>query len=163
MSKPTDGAVLPEFPFIYKRRIRWGDTDVAKIVYTGVFPRIGLEALEDFSEIILGGSWYNNTLEDGLDNPFVHLSFDFHAPITPRDTLYVAVWLEKIGGASTSYLLEGHLDPGGKKSFTARYTCVYVDTLKQKPVKIPPHMRAKAQAYQDACKAFPGPGEFKLS
>lgn len=163
MSKPTDTNSLPEFPFIYDRRIRWGDTDVAKIAYTGVFPQIGLEALEEFSRVIFGEGWYENTLQQGRGNPFVHLSFDFHASITPSDTLHVAVWIEKIGRTSLSYLLEGHILPSGEKSFTARFTHVYVDITNRKPIRIPDHLRAKAEEYQTACKAFPGPDEFSLA
>lgn len=163
MSKFIDEDELPEFPFIYKRRIRWADTDVAKIAYTGVFPEIGLVAIEDFSLSVFGENWYENTIDKGRGNPFVHLSFDFHASITPHDTLYVAVWIEKIGRTSLSYLLEGHILPSGKKSFTARYTSVYVDTATRKSMEIPDHLRTKAQAYQSACEAVPGPGKFSIT
>jgi len=162
MSKLIDEGELPEFPYIYERRIRWGDTDVAKIAYTGVFPEIGLEAIEDFCLIVFGENWYENTIDEGRGNPFVHLSIDFHASVTPRETLYVAVWIEKIGRTSLSYLLEGYISPSGKKSFTARYTNVYVNSSSRKPMEIPDHLRKKAEAYQSACKAVPGPGEFKL-
>ena len=162
MSKLIDEGELPEFPYFYIRRIRWGDTDTAKIGYTGVFPQIGMEAIEDFSLDVLGENWYENTIDKGRGNPFVHLSIDFHASITPHDTLYVGVWIEKIGRTSLSYLLEGHISPSGKKSFTARYTCVFVNSSTRKPIEIPSNLRTKAEAYQSACKAVPGPGEFKL-
>lgn len=159
MSRPTEPS--PPAPFIHKRRITWGDTDTAQIAYTGIFPDIALKAIEAWFEAVLGINWFVNTSEQDRGNPFVHMEMDFVSPLTPRDTVHTVVWVDSIGTSSMTFYVEGHVPPA-RKAFTGKFTTVFVRSSIRKPLKIPGEERALAQAYQDACAAVPGPGDFSL-
>lgn len=151
----------PPAPYIHKHRVLWAETDTARIAYTAAFPQMGMEALERFFEDVLGENWFINGAERDRGNPFVHLSFDFHSSLTPRDTVHIVVWIEKVGASSMSFVVEGHVPPA-RKSFTARYTCVFVKASIRKPIRIPKETRTRAEAYQAACAQHPAPGAFSL-
>ena len=50
---PVPG-VVSLHPFVYRLKPRWGDTDIARIVYTGRIPDYGLMAIEAWAEARLG-------------------------------------------------------------------------------------------------------------
>lgn len=157
MSEPSGRAAAP---FIYRRRVRWGEADAARIAYTGKFPHFAMEALDDFFLEVLGENWYLNTVERNRGNPFVHLSLDFMSPLTPEDTVQIAVWIEKLGRSAITFWVEGHVP--GAKSFTGRFVTVCVRYPENKSIDIPEDVRARAEAYQKACAGAPGPGAFAL-
>jgi acyl-CoA thioesterase FadM len=163
MSKPIDGPGRSgqSHPFVHKIRVRWADIDTARIAYSGRFPVFALEAIEAWFENTLGIIWGVNTPEQGRGNPFVHLEMDILSVLTARDTVYVAVWVERIGKSSLSFYVEGHVPPD-RKSFTGRFTCVFVRSPARTPIAISDQQRALIEAYQAACKGASAPGAFSL-
>ena len=84
MSRVVDGKT---YPFLHARRIRWGESDPARIVYTARFLDFAMDAIEAFFTDRLGASFYEFNMDHGLGTPFVHVELDFRSPLTPRDTL----------------------------------------------------------------------------
>ncbi|MCB1313551.1 MAG: acyl-CoA thioesterase [Sedimentitalea sp.] len=128
-------------PFEHEIRVAWGDCDPARIAYTARLPAFALDAIDAWWEAHLGGDgWFQLNLDRNIGTPFVHLSFDFRAPVTPRHRLICSVWPTALGRSSISFRVEGHQD--GVLCFEARFTCVFVVADKLRPQEPPPDIRA---------------------
>jgi 4-hydroxybenzoyl-CoA thioesterase len=140
--------VVSLHPFIYRLKPRWGETDIARIVYTGQIPDYGLRAIEAWAEARTGKNWYEYALDWGFGTPFVSLACEFRAPMSPRDVILVQVGIDRIGTKSLTFKVEGRREAGGEVCFEGRYTCVCIDASKRPAlVSIPldPRLRAAAE------------------
>jgi 4-hydroxybenzoyl-CoA thioesterase len=71
-------------PLTYKRRPQWGDTDAARIVYTGKIADYILEAIDHFMREVLEMPWFELNVDEQVGTPFVSVKYDIFAPLTPR-------------------------------------------------------------------------------
>ena len=139
--------VVSVVPFVYRLKPRWGDTDIAQIVYTGKIPDYGLMAIEAWAEARLGKNWYEFSLDWGFGTPFVSLSCDFRAPMSPRDVVLVHVKIDRIGTKSLTFRIEGRREADDVLCFEGRYTCVCIDATKRPSLEtIPLDARLRAAA-----------------
>ena len=129
------------YPFIHARRIRWGESDPARIVYTARFLDFAMDAIEAFFTDRLGASFYEFNMDHGLGTPFVHVELDFRSPLTPRDTLETEVRLARLGGSSLTFAVKGRV--GERLAYEGRLVCAFVDMTAHamKPVPVPPQFR----------------------
>jgi acyl-CoA thioesterase FadM len=105
-------------------RVGWGDCDPARIAYTARIPAWALEAIDAWWEHHLDGDgWFQMETDRNIGTPFVGLSMDFRAPVTPRHRLNCAVWPVKLGTRSITFRVEGRQD--GTLCFEGRFTCVF--------------------------------------
>ncbi|SFU81970.1 acyl-CoA thioesterase [Halomonas korlensis] len=140
-------------PFYYRRPIRWGDTDVAGIVFTGHYFDICMEAIESWFIEVLELDWFILTQDHGIGTPFVHAEVDFHAPLTPRDGLSVRVDVERMGNSSLSLALTGKRNSDDQHSFTGSFICCFSDIRTMTNIPIPEWMRRRIDHYQQSCAA----------
>jgi acyl-CoA thioesterase FadM len=124
-------------PFIHRRAIFWGDTDPARIAYTGRFSDFALEAIESFYRDRLKTDWSRMADEEDLGTPFAHLAFDFKSPVTTREPLAITVTVAKCGRASVDYVLHAHGAETGILRFIVRATNVWVRASQMKSISIP--------------------------
>ena len=111
-------------PFVYEIRVGWGDCDPAKIAYTGRLPDFALSAIDAWWEHTLGGDgWYQLEMDRGFGTPFVHLSMDFRAPVTPRHRLLCETFPVRLGTKSITFRVLGRQD--GVLCFEGTFTCVF--------------------------------------
>ena len=111
-------------PFVYEIRVGWGDCDPAKIAYTGRLPDFALSAIDAWWEHTLGGDgWYQLEMDRGFGTPFVHLSMDFRAPVTPRHRLICETFPVRLGTKSITFRVLGRQD--GVLCFEGTFTCVF--------------------------------------
>lgn len=137
-TRPTPpGAAGAEPPFVHRRTITWGDTDPARMAYTGRFADFMLEAIEAWFRARLGTDWYRLNVDEGLGTPFVNLAMDFKSPVTPREDLDVGVRVARVGTSSLSFAVEAHGANTRRLCFTGSATCVFVDGQRLKPIPIP--------------------------
>ena len=98
----------PADAFAHQINVTWGDCDPARIAYTGNIPQWALLAINAWWEHHLGGDgWYQMELDRNVGTPFVHLSMDFLAPITPRHRLICHVWPVRLGTSSIVFRVDG--------------------------------------------------------
>ena len=147
MSRPTEA---PPAPFVHRRVINWGDTDAARIVYTGRFLDFALEAIEDWFRAVVGCGWYEMNMDLGIGTPFVKAGIDFKAPLTPRDGLRTTVLVERAGRASITFNVIGERDDG-VRSFTGTLVCCVVAAGEMKPMEIPAPWRERIDHYTARC------------
>lgn len=137
-------AARPEIPdeaFVWERRVGFGDCDPARIAYTGRIPDFALEVIDRFWEDLLDGdNWFSMNVDQGIGTPFVHLDFDFSAPITARAPLRLKVAVASLGTSSIHFTVTG--DQNGTACFSARLICVTVRAPALEKIPIPPHLRS---------------------
>jgi 4-hydroxybenzoyl-CoA thioesterase len=128
-------------PYIYRREIFWGDTDPARIAYTGRFADFALEAIESFYRARLGTDWSRMAFEEDLGTPFAHLELDFKSPVTTKEPLAMTVIVARAGRSSVDYHVIARGAETGELRFTAKATNVWVQSAAIKPVPIPERYR----------------------
>ncbi|NOX41398.1 MAG: acyl-CoA thioesterase [Alphaproteobacteria bacterium] len=125
MWKPTDAPVNSPV-FSHEIRVTWGDCDPAQIAYTGRIPYWALESIDAWWEHSAGLDWYALNVDRAIGTPFVHMTLDFSAPITPRHTLRCQVALLKLGVRSIRHSVTGFQD--ATQCFKGEFVSVFVDT-----------------------------------
>jgi YbgC/YbaW family acyl-CoA thioester hydrolase len=139
MSRPIEEK---SFPFVHARRIRWGESDPARIVYTARYLDFAMDAIEAFFSDRLGASFYEFNIDHGCGTPFVHVELDFRSPLTPRETLATEVRLARLGGSSLTFAVAGRV--GERLCYEGKLVCAFVDTTgaEMKPIPVPTTFRA---------------------
>lgn len=127
--------------FEHEIRVSWGDCDPARIAYTARIPWWALDAINAWWEEHLGGDgWYQLELDRNVGTPFVHMSLDFRAPVTPRHRLICKVGPTRLGTASIAFRVEGWQD--GVLCFEGRFVCVFIVARDFRPQPAPADIRA---------------------
>jgi acyl-CoA thioesterase FadM len=138
--KPAEGDGGPgnrqESRFVHKVRVRWGDCDPAAIAYTANIPGWALEAIEAWWEHYAGIDWYHINIDRNVGTPFVHMTMNFTAPITPRHMLECEVALKKRGSSSVTHRVLGYQND--VLCFEGEFVSVFVDAKEMKPRTPPP-------------------------
>ena len=130
--------------FTHEITVTWADCDPAAIAFTGRIPYWALEAIDAFWRDVVGVDWYALNLDLNYGTPFVHMSLDFSAPVTPRHRLICRVVVERVGTTSISFRVTGSQD--GTDCFTGRFTSVFVISDQMRPTAPPPDIRARLEA-----------------
>jgi len=115
-------------------RVTWGDCDPAKIAYTARLPWFALDAINAWWEDRLGGDgWFQMELDRNVGTPFVHMSMNFRAPVTPRHRLICYVWPARLGETSVDFRVDGEQD--GTLCFSGHFTSVFTiaDAFQKQP------------------------------
>ena len=132
-------------PIEHQVTVSWGDCDPAQIAYTANIPRWALEAVEQWYRECLGVDWYEINLGRGIGTPFVSLSLDFHAPITPQHALNHTIYVKRLGNCSISHYVEGR--QCSIRCYSATSTAVFTRAASMKPLPIPPGIRKTVENY----------------
>jgi len=131
--------------YVHRRVVGWGDTDPARIAYTGRFADFTLEAIEGWYRDRLGTDWYRLNIDEGTGTPFVHLALDFQSPVTPREDLDVEVRIIRVGRTSLSFAIRAFGAESRTPRFTGDATSVFVDAATGRPRPIPERYRARIE------------------
>jgi len=131
--------------FHHEIRVGWSDCDPAKIAFTGRIPYFALEAIDAFWEAAVGEGWFAMNVDRDIGTPFVHMSLDFRAPVTPRHRLVCAVRLTAIGNSSVQFEVTG--SQGGAVCFTGRFVEAFVAAAAHRKMPVPANIRAQLQPY----------------
>jgi len=114
----------PANAYTHEIRVTWGDCDPAQIAYTGRLPWFALDAINGWWEARLGGDgWFQMEIDRNMGTPFVHMSLDFSAPVTPRHRLICHVWPTRLGDTSIEFRVEAEQD--GTLCFAGNFVSVF--------------------------------------
>jgi len=122
-------------PFMHQIKVRWGDCDPAAIAYTPNIPAWALEAIEAWWEHHTAQTWFTLNIDRNIGTPFVRMSLEFRAPITPRHMLDCAVRLIRLGRTSVSHEVRAFQD--GVLCFEGDFTAVFVQADAMTPITPP--------------------------
>ncbi len=143
MSRPTDPAVTDEpavAGFVHRIRVGWADCDPAAMAYTGRIPCWALDAIDAWWQEVAQLSWFELNLDRNVGTPFVHMTLDFRAPITPRHRLDCEVTLRKLGRSSIRHRVRGLQN--GRLCFEGEFVSVCVVSDQLQPRALPSDLRA---------------------
>ncbi|TAK48653.1 MAG: acyl-CoA thioesterase [Xanthobacteraceae bacterium] len=124
-------------PYVYRKGVMWGDTDSAAIAYTGRFTYWTLEAIEMFLRERIGCDWYTINRERDLGTPFVNVSINFRAPVTPRESLLIEVVVSRVGASAVTCRLAGRGESSNVLCFDATATFVFAENATLAKIPIP--------------------------
>lgn len=147
MLKPTETEEVEGGLFIHRRRVHFGDSDAARIVYTPRFLEYAMEALEVFMADVIGYDWYTINKDFGFGTPFVKIGMDISAPLRPGDRVDITVLVDKVGGSSIHFRTVGRRQDG-VEAFQTTFVCVVADQEKVKAIPMPAPMRSRLEAYR---------------
>ena len=150
-SKPfhylTD-TVVSERPFTVRRRVKWGDTDAAGVVYTPRFVDYVLEGVEAFNAWLLGGPPYLKRVEHGFDTPIKAMSFEFNRGLYPDDQVDIRVHILELRTRTYDMALEGW-SLEGENVFRSKVTPIILPGDKERrSVPIPDFFRELLETYR---------------
>ena len=137
-------------PFTIRRRILWGDSDPAGIVYT---PRVFHYALETIEEWLVEVFDHTSmSLRDNLkiDTPTVKMCCDFMYPMRTGEYVDISLEIKKLGTSSLNYVFNG-FDTKKNHCFHVDQVVCFVDAEGFQAIPIPPEFRKKIEAYQMSC------------
>lgn len=140
--------VVCERPFTLRRRVKWGDTDAAGVVYTPRFVDYVVEACEAFNAWMLGGPPYRKRVEHGFGTPMKAMSFEFNRSLYPDDEVDLKVHVLELRTRTYDMSLDGWT-PAGENVFRAKVTTIILPSDRERrSVPIPDFFRAKLEAYR---------------
>ena len=126
---------MTPMPFQTRRRVEFGDTDMAGIMHFSNFFRFMEVAETDFLQSLgLSVAWQQG--DDHFGFPRVAAACDYFKPARFGDTLTIGVTVEKIGTKSLTHRFDFHCD--GQVIAVGRKP----PNLPMESVEIPPAIRA---------------------
>lgn len=150
----------PEAPFVHRRRIRFGEADTAKIVYTVRFFDYALDAIDAWYESIAGVTLYELNTQHDVSCPFVHAELDFQAPLRPGDDIATRVLVERMGRSSLTFRVEG-ARADRARCYSGRFVISFIAPSRMKSIPIPGAIADRIRAYRERCgsRALDSPDE----
>lgn len=124
--------------FHYSKKVRFGDTDPAGIVFYPRYFEMVNEAIEDWFDA-MEFSFEDMHLKHKFGVPLVHVEADFYKPSRLGETLDFHLKVSKVGDASIG--LEIRVLKGGEQRFVTKAVMVYMDLQTEKSAKIPDDLR----------------------
>ncbi|HYL78206.1 MAG TPA: thioesterase family protein [Bryobacteraceae bacterium] len=134
---------MPQSPFIWQSRIRFGDTDASgRVFYISLLRQF--EAAEH--ELLRAmGCPYNLFQEPRVDFPRVHVECDYTSPLVFDDPIDTAVTVERVGGSSFTFGFA--ITTAGRLAARGKLTVVAMDPKTHKSTPLPDKLRATLSAY----------------
>ena len=141
------------YPFTARRRILWGDSDPAGVIYTPRIFHYAIETIEEWLILVLGCNWMELQDNFGLDTPTIRKGCEFMVPLKAGDFVDIKLNVKKLGGSSINYIIDG-FDKQNRHCFKIDQVSCFVDTKTFKPVRISEDFRSKISSYQQSCDKF---------
>lgn len=130
--------------FSKARKIRFGHTDSAGIVYYPHYFDMFNATVEDFFDECIGASFQEMNRADKVVTPLRHVECDFAAPSRIGDRLLLALTLIALGRTSVTLAIDGTVQ--GSLRLRARLVIVFVSTIDGQSVEPPARVGERLRA-----------------
>ncbi len=127
------------WPAIYRRKIRYSDSDAQAIVFNGNYLSYYDDTLTDVFDAL--GLDMATMHGKGVDVLTVHAQVDFKAPARLGETLEFSADLERIGTTSITFVIESRVADTGLITTTGKVVFVTVGHESHQPVPVPESLR----------------------
>jgi 4-hydroxybenzoyl-CoA thioesterase len=136
-------------PFTFRRRVAWGDSDSARMVYTGRFLDFAMDAADAWWQAVTGYDWHALHVKLDHGGPAVHVDLDFSRAVYPGDELDCVIRLGRLGRSTVAVAIQGEV--AGAPCFTGNLVSAFIDAKAMKSVPLPDDFRRNMERYQRAC------------
>lgn len=137
-------------PLVHRRKLRFGESDAASIVYTVRFFDYAIDAIDAWYDEIAGITLYELNMEHDISCPFVHTEMSFAGPLRPGDELAVRVLVERMGRSSLVFRVDGSVGNSPAR-FTGRFIISFIAPSMMKSIPIPTEIAERVHTYQAKC------------
>lgn len=144
---------LPKDAFTIRRKIRFGQSDPAGIVFFPEFFRMFNDVFEDWMRIGLEVDFAAQFRDHKRMFPLVHVAADFKEARMMGQNLDLTLVLTGLGRSSIRYTIVGHDD--GLEILRADCVTCIASKETQKSVPLPGDMREKMERYLEKCEERP--------
>lgn len=140
-----------DVPFVFKRRVVFGECDMSGSIYAPRVFEYLLEAVGEWYEKFLGISWLEQNSRK-IGQPFLKISCDYLNAMVPGQMIYTMITVTKLGRSSIAYSAVGFKE-NGTQCFNAQLTACYSFEIDGflKATPFPEVMRGRITAYQMDC------------
>ena len=128
-----------EWPDIYRRKIRYSDSDAQGIVFNGNYLAYYDDTLTDVFEA--AGLTEVQMHGNGYDVLTVHAEVDFKATARLGETLSFSAAVDRVGTTSITFGLESRVGGTERITTTGKVVFVTVNRSTHQPVPVPASMR----------------------
>lgn len=161
LNLPVVEQVISAQPFVVRRRVIWGETDAAGVVYTNRYIDYTASANMLFMAHALGvgaGEGKSLTLTQakklhGIGTPCKALSAVFHASLRCDELFDMQVQVARIGNTTFELLVMGRT-PEGAPVFEGRNTIITIahsdENMGRKAMRVPDSVRQALEPYLQA-------------
>jgi len=133
---------MPEKPFIFQSRVRFGDTDASgRIFYVSLLNHFDAAEAEFLRSL---GVAYAVIQTRHVGFPRVRVECDYTGALVYDDLMDIAVTVDRVGGAS--FTLGFAVTVEGRRAAHGKVTIVSIDRQTQRPVPLPENLRAALTA-----------------
>mgnify|MGYP000432666423 CR=1 FL=1 len=134
--------------FTVTRKIRFGHTDPAGIVYYPHYCDMSNGVVEAFFDDCVGASFQAMRSDFGVVTPLRNIEADFIAPCRIGDKLDLALTLLRVGRTSLRIVIDGSVE--GSPRLSAKLAIVFVSARDGRAVAPPPAVLARLGALAGA-------------
>lgn len=129
-------------PFECRIPVRFGDIDIAKIVYYPRFLHFCHVAMEELFGAVIGIPYHEAVMREQVGYPTVKAEAEYLKPVGFGEVIRMLVTCESLGTSSVHMRYEGFRSSDGALAFRVKNTSVAVDMTAWKSVPIPASHRA---------------------
>lgn len=145
----------PQGIYTIVRKIRFGDSDPAGIVYYPQFFWMFNDLFEDWYENALGLDFAEQLLHRQRMFPLLHADVDFKEPRVMGQKLELSFILTGLGRSSMRYTIVGR--DGDLEIVRANLVTCIASKETKKSIDIPPEIRSPMEAYLEVCRGASPP------
>jgi acyl-CoA thioesterase FadM len=144
--------IINDTPLVIRRRVKWGECDPARVVYTVTFSEYVISAAELFYGSVFGTTPQVAKDKFGFGTPTRALTFDFRSSLRPDEEFDMTATVADVRSRTFVLHISGRT-PAGKDVFFADLTPICVARDERRAIEIPVPLRPALEKYQAACVA----------
>ena len=128
---------MPEKPFVFESRVRFGDTDASgRIFYVSLLNHLDAAEAEFLRFLGVG---YREIQDRKVGFPRVRVECDYTGALVYDDLMRIAVTVDRIG--RSSFTLAFDVTTEGRPGAHGKVTIVAIDRATQKSIPLPVNLR----------------------
>ncbi|RJP24007.1 MAG: hypothetical protein C4529_03360 [Deltaproteobacteria bacterium] len=140
----------PPGPFLYRRRVGFGECDAARIYFAPRAFDYAVEAVEAWFDAELGVPWAELPGKRGVEATILRAECEFLRPLVAGQVVGVRLTVEGCDGTRIRFLAEGG-DGAGEPSIRLRLSLCLASTGSGTPIPLPREILARVDAYRVRC------------
>jgi acyl-CoA thioesterase FadM len=137
-------------PFIYRRRVAFGECDAGRIIFAPRAVDYAVEAVEAWFGAEVGISWAELSRKRGVEATFLHVECEFLRPLVAGQVIGVRLTVSGCDGTRIRFMAVGG-DNAGKQFIRLRLSLCLAPARGGTPIPLPREVLDRVEAYRARC------------